>query len=62
MLPSYTPVTSVLIFKTWLCYAVILRKRAQYNRAQGDNPLELQETSSLAPQHMGVQEVSGRGG
>lgn len=62
MLPSYTPMISVLIFKTWLCYAVILRKRAQYNQAQGDNPLELQEISSLAPQQTCVQGVSGRNG
>lgn len=51
MLPSYTPVISVLIFRTWLCYAAILRKRAQHSWAQGGNPLELQESSSLAPQH-----------
>lgn len=62
MLPSYPPVISILMFKTWLCSAVILRKRVQYNRAQGDNPLEPHEISSLASQHTCVQGVSGRDG
>lgn len=39
-LPSYTPVSSVLIFATWLCDAVISRKRAQNCQTQGENALE----------------------